>query len=214
MRLSKHTLLTRRKGFLILSLVFFNHIGAFGNLATDVAVPFSSFNKSTTSDLFVPLQQQHSVEIIQGAIQPKKPANYKGVKAAYKATPINIHPENIQSYKGNLYKMPSVNYPATAHKNAGGGAFATTPPVATKKPKTINQTNKVLTQVGAAQPIIMRAAGDDDDDDDDWNSGGTGGFDNPGEPPVIPVPVGGGVLPLMLMAIAYALKQNRKNKIL
>lgn len=209
MRLSK-PLLTRRKGFLILSLVFFNHIGAFGNLATDVAVPFSSSNKPTTSDLFVPLQHQHSVEKVQGNIKANKPADFNSMQANYKAAPINIHPENSYSSTGNLYKTPSGNYVATAQKNARGGAFATTPPVATKKPKTINQTNKVLTQVGAAQPVIMRVAGSDDDDDDDWNPGGTGGFDNPGEPPVIPVPVGGGVLPLMLMAIAYALKQNRK----
>ena len=53
----------------------------------------------------------------------------------------------------------------------------------------------------------MRAA--DSDDDDDWNPGGTGGFDNPGEPPVIPVPLTDGIATLLLMAIAYAIKRKR-----
>ena len=209
MRLSK-PLLTRRKGFLFLSLLFFSHIGAFGNLTADVAVPFSSSNKPTTSDIIVPLQHQHSVEIVQGTIQSNKPANFSSMKANYKAAPINIRPEKSFSSTGTLYKSPTAGFVATARQNAGGGAFATAKHLAPKKTKTINQTHTALSQVGAAQPVIMRAAAADSDDDDDWNPGGTGGFDNPGEPPVIPVPVGGGILPLMLMAIAYALKQNRK----
>lgn len=209
MRLSK-PLLTRRKGFLIISLLFFSHIGAFGNLTADVAVPFSSSNKPTTSDIIVPLQHQHSVEIVQGNIKAYKPADFNSMQPNYKAAPINIRPEKSFSSTGNLYKSPTAGFVATARQNAGGGAFATAKHIAPKKTKTIQQTHKALTQVGAAQPVIMRVAAADSDDDDDWNPGGTGGFDNPGEPPVIPVPVGGGILPLMLMAIAYGLKQNRK----
>ena len=206
MRLSK-PLLTRRKDFfLTLSLLFFSVAGAFGTISHDVVVPLSSFNKT---DLLLPMQQQHSIEKVQGNIQVKTPSKYTGVEANYKATPLNIHLESARSSStGSAQTSPSVAYSATAHANAGGGAFATTKHIAPKKTKTINQTHTALSQVGAAQPVIMRAA--DSDDDDDWNPGGTGGFDNPGEPPVIPVPVGGGILPLMLMAIAYALKQNRK----
>ncbi|MBO7234776.1 MAG: hypothetical protein J6V13_07290 [Paludibacteraceae bacterium] len=209
MRRSK-PLLTRRIGILILSLLFTNLIGAYANLTADVAVPFSSSNKATLSDIIVPLQHQHSVEKLQGTIQATTPTNFSSIKANYKAAPINIHPEKSYSSTGNLYKSPSGGNSATARLNTGGGAFATAKHIAPKKTKTIQQTHKALTQVGAAQPVIMRVAAADSDDDDDWNPGGTGGFDNPGEPPVIPVPVGNGILPLMLMAIAYALKQNRK----
>ena len=208
MRLSKHLLLTRRKDFfLTLSLLLFSVAGAFGTISQEVVVPLSSFNKT---DLLLPMQQQHSIEKVQGNITPTTPTTYTGVEASYKAAPINIHPEKSFSSTGNLYKSPTAGFVATARQNAGGGAFATAKHIAPKKTKTINQTHTALSQVGAAQPVIMRVAAADSDDDDDWNPGGTGGFDNPGEPPVIPVPVGGGILPLMLMAIAYALKQNRK----
>ena len=119
MRLSK-PLLTRRKGFLILSLLFFSHIGAFGNLTADVAVPFSSSNKPTTSDIIVPLQHQHSVEIVQGNIKAYKPADFNSMKANYKAAPINIRPEKSFSSTGNLYKSPTAGNIATARQNAGG----------------------------------------------------------------------------------------------
>ena len=206
MRLSK-PLLTRRKDLILLiSLLLFSHVGAIGSLTSNAVVPISVSNKS---ELVVPMNHQHSLEKVQGNIQVKTPSKYTGVEANYKATPLNIHIESARSSStGSAQTSPSVAYSATAHANAGGGAFATTKHIAPKKTKTINQTHTALSQVGAAQPVIMRAA--DSDDDDDWNPGGTGGFDNPGEPPVIPVPVGGGILPLILMAIAYALKQNRK----
>ncbi len=120
MRLSK-PLLTRRKGFLIISLLFFSHIGAFGNLTADVAVPFSSSNKPTTSDIIVPLQHQHSVEIVQGNIKAYKPADFNSMQPNYKAAPINIRPEKSFSSTGNLYKSPAAGNIATARQNAGGG---------------------------------------------------------------------------------------------
>ena len=206
MRLSKHLLLTRRKDFfLTLSLLLFSVAGAFGTISQEVVVPLSSFNKT---GLLLPMQQQHSIEKVQGNITPTTPTSYTGVEASYKAAPINIHPEKSFSSTGNLYKSPTAGNNATARQNAGGGVFATAKHIAPKKTKTINQTHTALSQVGAAQPVIMRAA--DSDDDDDWNPGGTGGFDNPGEPPVIPVPLTDGIATLLLMAIAYALKQNRK----
>jgi hypothetical protein len=124
MRHSKHLLLTRRKGFLIISLLFFSHIGAFGNLTADVAVPFSSSNKPTTSDIIVPLQHQHSVEIVQGNIKAYKPADFNSMKANYKAAPINIRPEKSFSSTGNLYKSPTTGNIATARQNAGGGGHS------------------------------------------------------------------------------------------
>ena len=204
MRHSKHLLLTRRKGFLIISLLFFSHIGAFGTISQEVVVPLSSFNKT---GLLLPMQQQHSIEKVQGNITPTTPTTYTGVEASYKAAPINIHPEKSFSSTGNLYKSPTAGNIATARQNAGGGAFATAKHIAPKKTKTINQTHTALSQVGAAQPVIMRAP--DSDDDDDWNPGGTGGFDNPGEPPVIPVPLTDGIITLLLMAIAYTIKRKR-----
>ena len=203
MRLSK-PLLTRRKGFLIISLLFFSHIGAFGTISQEVVVPLSSFNKT---GLLLPMQQQHSIEKVQGNITPTTPTTYTGVEASYKAAPINIHPENIQSAKSGLYPSVPVGTSAIVSQISGGGAFATAKHIAPKKTKTINQTHTALSQVGAAQPVIMRAA--DSDDDDDWNPGGTGGFDNPGEPPVIPVPLTDGIATLLLMAIAYTIKRKR-----
>ena len=119
MRHSKHLLLTRRKDFfLTLSLLLFSVAGAFGTISQEVVVPLSSFNKT---DLLLPMQQQHSIEKVQGNITPTTPTTYTGVEASYKAAPINIHPEKSFSSTGNLYKSPAAGNIATARQNAGGG---------------------------------------------------------------------------------------------
>ena len=121
MRHSKHLLLTRRKDFfLTLSLLLFSVAGAFGTISQEVVVPLSSFNKT---GLLLPMQQQHSIEKVQGNITPTTPTTYTGVEASYKAAPINIHPENIQSAKSGLYPSVPVGTSAIVPQISGGGGI-------------------------------------------------------------------------------------------